>query len=143
MSYHKIILIGNLGRDPEMRYTADGTPVTNLNVATSEKWTGRDGQQQERTIWWRVSVWGRQAETVNQYLSKGRQVLVEGTMNPDQETGGPRVYTRNDGSPGASYEIRAFTVRFLGGRGEAAGFDTPRDEDVPPEADLEGEDIPF
>jgi single-strand DNA-binding protein len=142
MSYHKVILVGNLGRDPEMRYTPNGTPVTNLSVATSERWTGQDGQQQERTVWWRVSVWGRQAEAVNQYLAKGRQVLVEGRINPDPETGGPRIFTRNDGSPGASYEVRAFTVRFLGGR-EDAGFEAPSDEDAPPEADLEGEDIPF
>lgn len=142
MSYHKVILVGNLGRDPEMRYTPNGTPVTNLSVATSERWTGQDGQQQERTVWWRVSVWGRQAEAVNQYLAKGRQVLVEGRINPDPETGGPRIFTRNDGSPGASYEVRAFTVRFLGGR-EDAGFESPSDEDAPPEADLEGEDIPF
>jgi single-strand DNA-binding protein len=141
--YQKIVLVGNLGRDPEMRYTPDGTPVTNLSVATTERWTGQDGQQQERTVWWRVSVWGRQAEAVNQYLSKGRQVLVEGRMNADPETGGPRVYTRSDGSPGASYEVRAITVRFLGGRGEAADLGAPRDEDVPPEGDLEEDSIPF
>lgn len=141
--YHKIVLVGNLGRDPEMRYTPNGTPVTNLNVATTERWTGQDGQQQERTIWWRVSVWGRQAETVNQYLSKGRQVLVEGRINPDPETGGPRVYTRNDGSPGASYEVRASSVRFLGGRGEADSVGAPSDEDIPPDADIEEDSIPF
>jgi single-strand DNA-binding protein len=143
MSYHKIILIGNLGRDPEMRYTANGTPVTNLSVATTEKWTGQDGQQQERTIWWRVSVWGKQAETVNQYLAKGRQVLVEGRINADSETGGPRLYTRNDGTPGASYEVTAFTVRFLGGRTDTDTFDTPSDDEVPPEADIEEDSIPF
>lgn len=141
--YQKIVLVGNLGRDPEMRYTADGTPVTNLSVATTERWTGQDGQPQERTAWWRVSVWGKQAEAVNQYLSKGRQVLVEGRMNADPETGGPRVYTRSDGSSGASYEVRAITVRFLGGRGDVADVGAPRDEDVPPEADLEGDSIPF
>lgn len=143
MSYQKVILVGNLGRDPEMRYTPNGTPVTNFSVATSERWTGQDGQQQERTVWWRVAVWGRQAETTNQYLAKGRQVLVEGRMNPDPETGGPRVFTRSDGTVGASYEVTAFNVRFLGGREDTASFDAPRDEDAPLEADLEGEDIPF
>jgi len=141
--YQKVVLVGNLGRDPEMRYTSDGTPVTNLSVATSERWTGQDGQQQERTTWWRVSVWGRQAEAVNQYLSKGRQVLVEGRVNPDPETGGPRVFTRSDGSAGAAYEVRAITVRFLGGRGEADSFETPQDEDIPPEADMDEDSIPF
>lgn len=141
--YQKVVLVGNLGRDPEMRFTPDGTPVTNLSVATSERWTGQDGQQQERTTWWRVSVWGRQAEAVNQYLSKGRQVLVEGRMNPDPETGGPRMFTRNDGSAGASYEVRAITVRFLGGRAEAETPDALSDEDIPPEADVDEGSIPF
>jgi len=141
--YHKVILAGNLGRDPEMRYTSDGTPVTNFSVATTEKWTGQDGQQQERTTWWRVAAWRRQAETCNQYLSKGSAVLVEGRMNPDPETGNPRVYTRSDGTPGASYEVTAFTVKFLGGREGAPGFEEPHDEDVPPEADMEEDSIPF
>jgi single-strand DNA-binding protein len=140
--YHKVILAGNLGRDPEMRYTPDGTPVTNFSVATTERWTGQDGQQNERTIWWRVAAWRRLAETCNQYLSKGRAVLVEGRMNPD-ENGNPRVFTRSDGSTGASYELTAITVKFLGGREEATGAGVPRDEDVPPEADMDEDSIPF
>jgi single-strand DNA-binding protein len=143
--YHKVVLVGNLGRDPEMRYTQDGTPVTNFSMATSEKWTGQDGQLQERTVWWRVSVWKRRAETCNQYLSTGSRVLIEGRMNPDPETGGPRVYTRNDGTTGASYEVTALNVTFLGGgRDDAAaasGPGAPRDEDVPPE--VEEDAIPF
>jgi single-strand DNA-binding protein len=141
--YQKVILAGNLGRDPEMRYTPDGTPVTSFSVATSERWTGQDGQQQERTTWWRVTAWRRLAETCNQYLSKGRPVLVEGRMNPDPETGNPRVYTRSDGTPGASYEVTALTVKFLGSREGAAGPEELRDEDVPPEADMEEDSIPF
>jgi len=143
MSYHNIILVGNLGQDPEMRYTPDGTPVTNFSVATNEKWTGQDGQPQERTIWWRVTAWRRQAETCNQYLSKGRPVLVEGRINPDPETGGPRVYTRSDGTSGAKYEITATTVRFLGGREGAAEVGAPQDAEIPPEAGMGEEDIPF
>ncbi len=119
--YQKIIIVGNLGRDPEMRYTPQGTPVTNLSVATNRKWTGADGTPGEETIWFRVSVWGKQAETCNQYLSKGRQVLVEGRLRPDPATGGPRIWTRQDGTAGASFEITALTVKFLGGRpGDAA-----------------------
>jgi single-strand DNA-binding protein len=140
--YHKVILAGHLGRDPEMRYTPDGTPVTNFSVATTERWTSQDGQQQERTIWWRVTAWRRLAETCNQFLSKGRPVLVEGRVNPDPETGNPRVFTRTDGTPGASYEVTAFTVKFLGARDEAAGFETPS-EGVPPEEDLDEDAIPF
>ena len=89
--YQKIVIVGNLGRDPEMRYTPSGQPVTNLSVATNRKWTSADGTPGEETIWFRVSVWGKQAETCNQYLSKGRQVLVEGRLRPDPATGGPRV----------------------------------------------------
>ena len=119
MSYHTIILVGRLGRDPELRFTPTGQAVCNLSVATDHSYTGRDGQRVTQTTWFRVTVWGKQAETVNQYLAKGRQVLVEGRLSPDQN-GGPRVWTRQDGTPTASYEMTATTVRFLGGRGDNA-----------------------
>jgi single-strand DNA-binding protein len=134
--YQKIIIVGNLGRDPEMRYTPQGTPVTNLSVATNRKWTNADGTPGEETIWFRVSVWGKQAETCNQYLSKGRQVLVEGRLRPDPATGGPRIWTRQDGTSGASFEITALNVRFLGGRAEVAAAGP--DEEV-----IEEGEIPF
>lgn len=118
MSYHTIIIVGRLGRDPELRYTPTGQAVCNLSLATDSTFTDRNGQRVSKTTWFRVTVWGKQAETVNQYLSKGRQVLVEGRMNPD-ENGGPRVWTRQDGTPAASYEITAQTIRFLGGRNDA------------------------
>ena len=141
--YHKVILVGNLGRDPEMRYSPSGQAVTNFSIATSEKWTDTQGQPQERTLWWRISVWGRLAETCNQYLRKGRQVLVEGRMNGDPKSGGPRVFQRQDGTYGAAVEVTAFTVKFLGTRGDGAGagdFDGGAGGDMAP-AD-EGE-IPF
>lgn len=138
--YSKIIIVGNLGRDPEMRYTPSGQAVTNLNVATSNRYTNSEGEQVDETTWFRVSVWGRQAEACNQYLKKGRQVLVEGRLNADKATGGPRIWTRQDGTAGASYEVRAFTVRFLGGRDAAA--DVGSDHRVS-EAPAEEEDIPF
>lgn len=120
--YQKVIIMGNLGSDPEMRYMSDGTAVTNFSVATNRRWTNRaSGEQQEETTWFRVSVWGRQAETTNEYLSKGRQVLVEGRMKPDPQTGGPRLWTGQDGATRASYEITAESVRFVGGR-ESGGF---------------------
>ena len=84
--YQRLVLVGNLGRDPEMRYTPNGTAVTSLSVATSRKYTTADGQQKEETVWFRVSVWGKQAEPCNQYLSKGRKVLVEGWCR--MKTGG-------------------------------------------------------
>ena len=139
--YNRVILAGNLGRDPEMRYTPSGQPVANLSVATNEKWPDKDGNNQERTVWWRVSVWGNQAETCNQYLGKGRQVLIEGRMNCD-DNGNPRTFQRKDGSCGATYEVPAQVVRFLGGRGLSWCSDANASEyDGPPP--MTEEDIPF
>ncbi len=139
--YHKIIIAGYLGRDPEMRYTPTGQAVTHFSVAASRRWTDREGNQQEETVWFRVSAWGKQAEICNQYLTKGRPVLVEGRLRPDPETGGPRVWTGNDGKPRASFEINALNVRFLAGRGEAAA-EAPEVEGEPP-PDLEENELPF
>jgi single-strand DNA-binding protein len=118
--YQRLVLVGNLGRDPEMRYTPNGTPITNFPMATSRKWTDAQGQMKEETAWFRIAVYGKQAEICNQYLAKGRKVLVEGTLVVDEKTGGPRVYQRKDGTAGASFEVRATTVRFLSRKGEGA-----------------------
>jgi single-strand DNA-binding protein len=118
--YHKVILVGNLGRDPEPRYLPSGTMVCNFSMATSEKWTGQDGQQQERTIWWRVAVFGKAGEACNEYLKKGSKVLVEGRMVADPKTGNPRIWTGQDGQARASFEVNAAAVKFLSSRGEAA-----------------------
>lgn len=140
--YQKIIIVGNLGRDPEMRYTPDGKPVTQLSVATNRKWTDQSsGEPREETIWWRVSVWGKQAESCNQYLVKGQQVLVEGRLRPDPQTGGPRIWTRSDGTPGASFELTARTVRFLA-RPRGMEAEEPSIEEEPPSA-IEEDEIPF
>jgi single-strand DNA-binding protein len=134
----KLIVIGNLGRDPEMRYMQSGKPVTNFSVASNHKWTGQDGETHEETTWIRVSVFGRMAEVCNEYLSKGRQVYVEGRLRADSETGGPRVYEKRDGGFGAAYEMVALTVQFLGGRSDG-GNGGPGADSVP-ESD---EEIPF
>jgi single-strand DNA-binding protein len=84
--YHTITVVGNLGRDPEMRYSPDGKPVTNFSVATNRKWTNADGTPGEETVWFRVACWGKLAEVCEQYLSKGRRVLVEGRLRPAPET---------------------------------------------------------
>lgn len=115
MSYQKITIAGNLGRDPEMRYMADGTAVTNLNVATNRSWTNNDGERIQETTWFRVSVWGNRAEVANQYLSKGDKILVEGRLQADPATGAPRLWQRQDGSMSASFEIRATDFAFLNG----------------------------
>jgi single-strand DNA-binding protein len=140
--YQKIIVVGNLGGDPEMRYMSDGTAVTNFSLATNRSWTdSRTGQPTDETTWFRVSVWGRQAETTNQYLSKGRRVLVEGRLRPDPQTGGPKLWTGQDGSVRASFEITAESVRFLGGR-EEGGFGGD-EEDMGGSAAQEEDEIPF
>ena len=136
--YQKIIIIGNLGRDPEMRYTPSGQAVTNFSVATNRQYTASDGQQVKETIWFRVSAWGRQAETCNQYLHRGSRVLVEGRITADPATGGPKIWTRQDGTPGSSFEISAGMVRFLSTKQEddasqsAAGpTDQPAEDNIP------------
>jgi single-strand DNA-binding protein len=117
--YQTIIIVGNLGRDPEMRFTPGGQAVTNFSVASSRQYTGSDGSQVKETIWFRISAWGKQAETCNTYLKKGSKVLVEGRLTADPATGGPRIWTNRDGKPAASFEVSANTVRFLSSRGEA------------------------
>ena len=139
--YQKILIVGNLGRDPEMRYTPSGQAVTNFSVATNRQYTASDGQQVKETVWFRVSAWGRQAEICNQYLRTGSRVLVEGRLTADPATGGPRIWTKQDGSPGASFEITAGTVRFLSTREEDAGYQGG--PSGPSSGDMGDDDIPF
>ena len=115
--YQLILLVGYLGRDPEMRYTPTGQPVTSFSLATSRKYTSADGAQVEETTWFRISVWGRQAETCNQYLKKGSKALVEGRLVPDPKTGSPRIWQGQNG-PGASFEVSASSVKFLSSKDE-------------------------
>ncbi len=139
--FHEIIIVGNLGRDPEMRYTPSGQAVTNMSVATNRQYTASNGEQVKETIWFRVSVWGKQAEACNQYLKRGSKVLVTGRLNPDPATGGPRIWTRQDGTAGASFEVTAQTVRFLSSRAEDAAFQQGgAPASAPPAGD---DDIPF
>ena len=110
MSVNKVILVGNLGKDPELRYTQTGSAVANFSLATSEQWNDRDGKRQERTEWHNIVVWGKQAEHCGQYLSKGRQVFIEGsirTRSYDDKSGNKRYIT----------EIVAQRIQFLGGGG--------------------------
>src|SRR5574342_662129 len=116
--YHTLIIVGNLGKDPEMRYTPSGQAVTSFPVASNRKYTSSNGEQVNETIWFRVSAWGKQAEVCNQYVKKGSKVLVEGRLTPDPNTGGPRIWQKQDGSSGASFEVTASTVRFLSSRNE-------------------------
>jgi len=141
--YQKLTIIGNLGRAPEMRYTPSGQAVTNLSVATTRKWTSNSGEKKEQTTWFRVAVWGKQAETCQQYLAKGRQVLVEGNLVVDEETGGPRVWVDQNGKARASFEINAHEVKFLGSANGQRNQDDGGDPDEAPVQDLDEEEIPF
>ena len=143
MSYQKIIIAGNLGRDPEMRYTPSGQAVTSFSVAVNESYTNANGEKIKKTIWFRVTAWGKQAEICNQYLKKGQQVLVDGRMSADPSTGGPKIWTKQDGTSGSSFEITASTVRFLSSRGDndgspVSGGGSMEMAELPPE-----DDIPF
>lgn len=134
--FHTLIIVGNVGREPEMRYTPSGQAVTSFSVATSRQYTNQAGQKVEETVWFRINVWGKLAETCSQYVHKGMKVLVEGRLIADQN-GGPRIWTRQDGTPGASFEVNASTVRFLsraggeGGPGEEMSEAPAADEDIP------------
>jgi single-strand DNA-binding protein len=141
--YHKIILVGNLGRDPEMRYTPSGQQVTTFSMATSEKWTGQDGQLHDRTIWWKVTVWGKQGENANTYLKKGSKVLVEGRMQADDK-GNPRIWTRQDGTAGASFEVTALTIKYLSAKNEG-GAPAPGGggQSMEAEPTMDDDGIPF
>lgn len=128
--YHTIIIVGNVGKDPEMRFTPSGQAVTSFSVATNRSYTGGDGNQVKETIWFRVTAWGKTAEACKEYVKKGMTVLVEGRLTPDKETGGPRVWTKQDGTAQSSFEVSAETVRFLSHK-ETTQQAEPVEEELP------------
>ncbi len=146
MSFNKIIVVGNLGRDPELRYTPQGTPVCNFTVATNEKRKDRAGEMQDFTTWFRVTLWGRQAETASQYLTKGRPVYIEGRLRLEE-------WTDRDGKQRYTLEVHATEMQFIGGsRGDetTTSAATPggaarsaQDDPQPTEPELSDDDIPF
>lgn len=112
MSFNKIIVVGNLGRDPELRYTPQGTPVCSFSVATNEKRKDKNGELQDQTTWFRISLWGKQAETASQYLTKGRAVYIEGRLRAEE-------WTDREGKQRVSLEVHATEMQFIdGGRSE-------------------------
>ena len=143
MSFNKIILVGNLGRDPELRYTAQGTPVCSFSMATNERRKDKNGEMQDQTTWFRITLWNRLAETASQYLQKGKQVYIEGRLRVDE-------YIDRDGKPRHALEVHATDMHFIGSRG---GDDMPHEQRAasasassgPPDsqADLSDDDIPF
>ena len=116
MTYQSVTILGNLGKDPDLKFTPSGQQVCSFSVATNRKYV-KDGARVEEVVWFRVTTWGNLAETCNKYLSKGRQVLVTGRLAAD-ETGGPRIWTGSDGAPKASFELTALEVKFIGSKGQ-------------------------
>lgn len=110
--HHLIVIVGNLGKDPEARYTPGGDMVCSFNVASNRQFTDKAGNKVKKTTWFRVAAWGKLGEIVHQHLKKGAGVYIEGRLEPD-EHGNPRIWTAQDGSPRASFEVTAATVRFL------------------------------
>jgi len=118
MSVNKVILVGRLGQNPEVRYTPSGAAVANFSVATNETWVDKSGQKQERTEWHKVVVWGKLAELCGQYLTKGRQAYVEGRLQT-------RQWQDKDGQTKYTTEVQAQTVQFLGGGAQAGAGERP------------------
>ena len=144
-SVNKVILVGNLGRDAELRYTPGGAAVATLNLATTEVWNDRNNQRQEKTEWHRVVLWGKQAESLQEYLTKGKQIYVEGRLQT-------RQWDDKDGNKKYTTEIKADRITLLGGAGGArGGGGTERSGgsqmaggmDEPPMEPITDDDIPF
>jgi single-strand DNA-binding protein len=151
-SVNKAILVGNLGRDAEMRFTAGGTPVATVSLATTERFTDREGQKKEDTQWHRIVIWGKTAESIHEYLTKGKQIYVEGRIQTNE-------WTNKEGQKVKTTEIRADRVVLLGGPGGGGGEGRARPQagryqqaeaDSPPSGDAGGpvdapndDDIPF
>ena len=142
-SVNKVILVGNLGRDAELRYTPGGAAVSKFSLATTEVWTDKQGQRQERTEWHNIDLWGKQAESLNEYLRKGKQVYIEGRLQTDE-------YTDKEGAKRKSTKVRCDRVVLLGGGGGGRGASTDRGESMgsgahhaEPSEPLTDDDIPF
>lgn len=141
-SVNKVILIGNLGKDPEVRYTPSGAAVANFNIATNESWTNKEGKKEERTEWHRIVCWNKIAELCGEYLSKGRTVYIEGRLQT-------REWNDKEGNKRYTTEVVAQTVQFLGSRGETNSrsggrptSEAPEEAGAAPALEVE-DDIPF
>jgi len=129
-SYDKTVIVGQVGKDAEMRYTPSGTAVTSFSIAVDRSYKDKSGEMVKKTIWYRVQVWGKLAEICAK-ITKGEKLLVEGTLEPD-ENGGPRVWNKQDGTPAASFELKANEIKFLSAKTDkqTAKAETP-DEEFP------------
>ena len=136
-----LIITGNTGRDPEMRYTPSGQPVCNFSVASTRSWKNGAGEKVKETTWFKVATWGKLAEVCSQYVKKGMKVQVQGRLVADPVSGGPKLYSRQDGTQGASFEVTASSVEFLsGGNGSGeSSAETPEGGEAP----ASDNEIPF
>lgn len=140
MSFNKVILVGNLGRDPELRYTPQGTPVCSFSMATNERRKDKTGEMQDHTTWFKVTLWNRTAEAASQYLEKGRPVYIEGRLRVEE-------YTDRDGKTRHSLEVNGTDMQFIGYKQE--GDERPKERAAAASGgtvageDLPDEDIPF
>ena len=143
-SVNKVILVGNLGRDSELRYTPGGDEVATLNLATTEVWNDKQGQKQEKTEWHRIVLWGKQAESLQEYLTKGKQIYVEGRLQT-------RQWDDKDGNKKYTTEVKADRITLLGGGGgggggrsmDRSGGQASSGGDEPPMEPITDDDIPF
>ena len=136
MGYQKVLLIGNVGRDPEVRYTASGTAVANFSLAVNEKWNNRDGESQERVTWFQVVAWGRLAEICGEYMTKGRQVFIEGRIQNKE-------WEDRDGGTRRRTEVVASSVQLLGRRDDTSDSGDDRERHDEGVSDGSEDDIPF
>src|SRR5450432_2506866 len=139
MSFNKITLVGNLGRDPELRYTPQGTPVCSFTLATNEKRKDKTGEMQDQTTWFKITLWNRQAETAAQYLTKGKPVYIEGRLRVEE-------WTDRDGKPRHTLEVNATDMQFIGGgqRSEEAPSERAlSSEPAQAHAEVSDDDVPF
>ncbi len=139
MSFNKIILVGNLGRDPELRYTTQGTPVCHFSMATNDRRKDKNGEWQDHTMWFRVTLFGRQAENASQYLQKGRPVYIEGRLRVEE-------WTDRDGKARYSLEVQASDMHFISaGRADEPPIERAAAAGAGPveQPDLSDEDVPF
>lgn len=142
MSVNKAILLGRLGKDPELRYTPGGSAVASFSLATNRRWTGKDGQKNEATTWHNIVVWGRQAEVMKEYVRKGQEVYIEGRIDN-------RSYEDKEGQKKWISEVVVESFSFVGGRGDGGSSDSgPGPSDAPPQGGDQGgggddDDLPF
>ncbi len=144
MSFNKIIIVGNLGRDPELRYTPQGTAVCNFSMATNEKRRDKNGEMKDQTTWFRITLWGKQAENASKYLTKGSSVYIEGRLRLDE-------WTDRDGNTRQTLDVNASDMQFLSGGARAdsmsanagAGSGSSNDFDDSPAAEPADDEIPF